>query len=634
MQLLPTRIFLLLLLLCTGNLAIAQLKFSATISPSTIGKDEVAELKLMVENAGSVEQINPPSLQNFIVVSGPNQESGMESINGVTHQYIGITYLLKPKAKGDFTIGEAFAKADGKGLKSNKVKLKVVNEATGNSANRNSPFSSMMQMDAPPQETSYNDFILKKGENVQDKVSKNLFVLATADKTICYVGEPVVVTYKLYTRLKSESNIVKNPSFNGFSVIDLAPPQSGNSYAVEKLNGREYNVYTLRKVQLYPLQSGEFELEIASIENNVHFVKGEYLQRGTVTDVFGDLIPGAVPKEAMVDEKVTIQSKPLSITVKPLPEAGKPASFNGAVGNFTVDVALEKDSLTTDDAGQLRLLLAGNGNFTLLPAPEVAWPAGLEGYEPAVKEGLNRLSVPVSGSKIFDYPFTFAAAGVYTIPSIEFSFFDVASGKYKTVSTKPLTLTVKKGTGKKPVIVADAQRGRRESFFEMIFTNRWMIIVPVALLIIGGLLVWIRFDNKKQAKQAAVARQEIIEEKAAEEQLPVNPLAITEIVLMGNDTRLFYETLNKELHTFLATRLKLAPENISRKTIADGLDQSGIGIADSFAIQQLLDDVRLQLYTPFADDNKREDYYVEAVRLVGILKKTGAAGDSAPGASA
>jgi len=618
MQLRLTTLLFFFFLTGLSNHLLAQAKFTATINPGTIGKDEVAELKLMVENAGTVERINPPSFSSFIVVSGPNQESGMESINGVTRQYIGISYLLKPKYKGDFTIGAAVARADGKDIRSNPVKLKVVNGTTGNSANRNSPFSSMLQFDEPQEQTNYTDFVLKKGENVQDKISKNLFIKVYTDKTSCFIGEPVVVTYKLYTRLKSESNIVKNPSFNGFSVIDLVQPQSAINYAVEKLNGRDYNVYTLRKVQLYPLQAGVAELESAVIENAVHFIKAEYLQSGSATDMFGELIPGALPKDAMLDEMVTIESKPVAITVKPLPEAGKPASFNGAVGNFMVDAVLDKDSLTTDDAGKLKFLLSGDGNLTLIPAPEIAWPAGLEGYEPTVKDGLNKASVPVSGSKIFDYPFTFAAPGTYVIPAVEFGFFDNLSGKYKTVSTKPITVNVKKGTGKKQAIVLTDNRGRKESFFEMIFTKRWMIVVPVALLIIGGLLIWLWADKKKQQKAVPPVPEE------AEVKIPttvmLQPLQQTEQALLHNDVRNFYATLNTELYRFFADKLQLPPEQLGKRAIADGLDKAGVSVVDSFAVQKLLEDISLQLYTPMADENKMQDDYVEAMRLVNLFK--------------
>ena len=232
-------LFTFLLLSINMPALLAQVKFTATISPGTIGKNETAELRLIIENARQVDQIIPPSLRDFIVLSGPNQESGMETNNGVTKQYIGITYVLQPKTKGNFNIGPAIAKADGKILKANNVHLKVTNSTTANSQQpNNSPFSGLSFFDEPQvQETDNKDFILKKGENIQAKIAKNIFIQLTLDKTSCYIGEPVVVTYKLWTRLKAESNITKNPYFNGFSVIDLVQPGSA-AYDIEKQDGK------------------------------------------------------------------------------------------------------------------------------------------------------------------------------------------------------------------------------------------------------------------------------------------------------------------------------------------------------------------------------------------------------------
>ncbi len=570
----------------------------------------------MIENAAKPEQVSPPMLNNFIVINGPVQESGSEEYNGVLRTYVGISYILKPKRTGEFTIASATARADGKVFKSTPIKIKVVNSATGNSAVNTSPFGNFDLFEEPQRPTNYNDFIIKKGETVQDKINRNLFIKMITDKKSCYVGEPVVVTYKLYTRLKSESNISKNPALNGFSVIDLIQPQSGINYSVENFEGRDYNVYILRKAQLYPLQAGQAELEAASVDNNVHFVKEEYLRK---TGDGYEFLPGVTSKDAMFDEKVTVESKPGFIDVKPLPAEGKPATFNGAVGSFLINAVIEKDSFTTDDAGKLRVQLYGEGNITLIPSPEVAWPKGLEGYEPVIKDGLNRLTVPVSGSKIFDFSFTAEKEGTYTIPSIEFSFFDDAVAKYKTISTKPVTVHIKKGTGKKPVMIAE-NKTARESFLDKLFTNRWMIIVPVALLIIIGLLVWTRADKKKQKEKliaAALKQQE--EEKAAADIIPANPLQQSESAFLQNNSRLFYAAIDKELHVFLARQLQLPAETISKKIIAEGLDKLNVGIADNLAVQKLLDDISLQLYTPYADDQKMQACYLEAVRLVNVI---------------
>ena len=204
MIVLSKKIFLICtLLIVVQNISLAQVSFSASISPRVIGKNETAELKLMVENAMQVQQITPPSLKNFIVISGPNRESGMESINGVTKQYIGLTYILKPKTKGSFTIGPATATADGKDLRSNSVTLEVTNKSTGNySPPSLSPFSGFSPFADQEVQSAYKDYVLKKGENVSDKINKNIFIKVEVNKHACYVGEPVIVSYKLYTRLK------------------------------------------------------------------------------------------------------------------------------------------------------------------------------------------------------------------------------------------------------------------------------------------------------------------------------------------------------------------------------------------------------------------------------------------------
>lgn len=462
------------------------------------------------------------------------------------------------------------------------------------------------------QGTNFKDYILKKGENLQQKTNRNIFIKVTASKTSCYVGEPLVATYKLYTRLGNISTIARNPAFNGFSVIDIAEPEIGTSSNIEVLDGREYYSSVIRKVQLYPLQPGAWPLGQAVIESKLRFTREEFIAQ---FDENGkpELIPGTSTATACLDTTAFIGNESFSVTVKPLPAKEQPLSFHGAVGVYRIEALAEKDSFTTDEAGKLRILLSGEGNMTLVPAPEVQFPGGLEAYEPSVKDGLNKLVVPVSGSKIFDYTFTADREGDYTIPSIAFSYFDIDSGRYKTIHTKPVTVHVKKGTGKTPVIDAD-KLNRPQSFAETIFTHRWMIVVPVALLIITGLLVWLWMDKKRQRQKQAV--KESSQQEAAAERLPLHPLLQSELMLLRNEPRAFYEILDKELYAFLAQKLQLPVEAISKRNIAEALDKRGFDAAGNTAMLKLLDDISLQLYTPFADETKMQAHFAEAVWLV------------------
>lgn len=618
----------LLFLFTGGRFAMAQLKFSASVSSPQISKNEFVQLKLTVENAKQVERINPPQFKNFTVVSGPNQESGMTMINGAVKQFIAINYILKPKSPGNFTIAAATAKADGKDLKSNPVSVQVSNTLTSNNSGGSSfssPFPGMDPFaDAAP-ETPFRDNILKKGESAEAKVGKNMFVKVDLDKTSCYIGEPVIATYKLYTRLKSESNLVKNPSFNGFSVIDLQQGDNG-SYHREKVNGRDYNVYIIRKSQLYPLQSGKLELEPAEIENNVYFIKEEYLNRqnNLMDDVLREFEESAIPAEGIENHKVTLQSQPAAVLVKPLPDTNVPAAFKGAVGNFAIQGMLEKNNFTTDDAGKLKIIVSGEGNLQLVNSPEIQWPQGFEAFEPSTSDDFVKTTVPVSGRKIIDYSFTVATPGNYTLPPVKFSYFDPKTGKYKTDSTKPISFNVAKGTGKKTAVVADVKT-EKDSLLNQFIGNRRWVISTVAVLIICGLIIWLTHDKKKEAALAKSKKDAAAVRAAAEEN--INAIAIEEKnwlekvapLLYGEDSSAFYNELNFALKSYLAKKLNLPVETINKKNITEELDKKNIAVNTSIQLQQILNDIELQLYTPFAEKEKMQQLYDETADIIQLL---------------
>ena len=626
-SLLPKIVFF--LLLQTGQSAMAQVKFSATISPGQINKDEYAQLRLVVENAREVQQIVPPALNNFIILSGPNQENGMSMVNGDVTKYIAVSFIIKPKAPGTYTIPSTLAKADGVTYRSNSVSIKVINASSGNNNNNAgggfmSPFNGFDPFGEQPPETPNQDYILRKGENALDKIKKNMLVKVETDKTSCYVGEPIIATYKLYTRLKSESGMTKNPSFNGFSVIDLQQPDN-TSYKTEKLNGKQYNVYTIRKAQLYPLQPGNLELESAEIDNNVHFIKEEYFKRqqDIMGDMFRDFADAAIPPEGVEDHKITLQSTPLTILVKPLPDANKPADFKGAVGNFDISATVTKNNFTTDDASELTVIISGAGNLQLVTAPEVSWPDGVEAFDPKLTDDLYKTTVPVSGRKIISYPFTVTKPGTYNLPAIVFSFFDSKTGQYRSVSTKPQNFTVTKGTGKhQDKVVANATAD--EPFLTKFFKNRWRVVSVVAILVILGLIFWLKREIKKDKQdKLSLANNEKTATAVEAAELVIipqeNPLAPASEHLQSNNGAAFYPVLNQSLRNYLSHKLQILPEDLNKKSISEKMDSKGVRNDITLQLQQLLDEIEWQLYTPFSPNEKMQEIYDRANGLIQLL---------------
>ena len=615
-------LFIGILVICQYHL-FAQAVFKVSIIPESIGKDETATLRLIIDNVKQVEQIKPPALGDFDVISGPNQESGMESINGVTRQYIGITYLLRPKSIGKFLIAGSKAIADGKNLSGNPVTLDVTKNSSGkNSNNVSGGFGGLSSLFEPVAQSSFNDYILKKGENPKQKINKNIFLKVITSKTTCFIGEPIVVTYKLYTRLKSESSVTKNPSFNGFSVIDLMAPGNTN-YSIEQLNGRDYNVYTLRKSQLYPLQAGAVELESAEVDNTIHFIKEEYFknQRNEIEEFFGNLIPSAIPQEGILEEKITLQSKPATINVKPLPESEKPLSFKGAVGKFNFEVTVLKNNFTTDDAGKLTITITGEGNMSLITAPDIIWPKGIEGYDPKTKDQLEKLTVPISGKKIFEYTFTAPKEGIYKIPSIEFSYFDVAQGKYIQLNSTPLSLTISKGSGKKVFNNNTLPKAQADGISLGLSTTIFLISISIAILFSVLAFIWLRKNKKKVTQEIGP----IIDSSTASPLnevktiLPLQPFVLSGEKIIQGDSTEFYNALNNEFRKFLAESLQIPLETISKKTIVREADQQGIAIYTRLQIEQLLDDIEWQLYTPMASGNSMEDMHKRAIDIAAAL---------------
>ena len=604
----------------------AQVSISQEISPAQINKDQYATLKIIVQNSNAIQQITPPSFKNFIVLSGPNQETGMSSVNGAVTRFVALSFILKPRQTGNISIEAATINIAGKMYKTNSTKLVVKNTVSANSPANSmaaNPFANYDPFAAERSSADFTDYVLRKGENVTEKVNKNMQLRLETDKTSCFVGEPIVATYKLFTRLKSESKLTQNPSFNGFSVIDLTRPDISD-YTKQKLNGREYNVYTIRKAQLYPLQPGNIELEEAELENNIQFIKDDYVNKRNNDDygLFDDFADAMIPPEGMVNQTVNLKSKPVTILVKPLPEANKPTSFTGAVGDFSIEAQLQKLSFPANESGKLVVKISGIGNMQLLTAPVFEWPAGIDPYDPETSENLDKLSVPVSGNKTFEYNFSVNAPGNYAIPAIRFSYFDPNTAAYKTVTSKDISFTVTKATG--PVNLASAPVGNKEktSGINKIFNNRWWIIEFIAVVMMIGLIIWVRKDKRSATKviEAEEVNNEvnaklntIIEASTINQQ---NPLLKTEECLYRDNCTGFYSLLNTELKNYLATRFSVETAQINTKNIAAIMDIKNISNETALQVQQLFQEIEWQLYTPFERNERMNELYHNAHDII------------------
>lgn len=286
---------------------------------------------------------------------------------------------------------------------------------------------------------------LGPGENADEKIRKNFFLRADVSKNECYVGEPLMAVFKAYSRLDANSQVLKRPSLSGFSVIEMVDAYN-NQPSIERYNGQNYFVHLIRKVQLFPLQAGSFTIEPAEVESVIHLRKtpGRSKSLKNIRDLFRKR-----DGSTSLDKQVVFQSPSLNIQVNPLPEKNQPEDYAGAVGSFAINMQMNDTSVEAREPAIVKLIIRGSGNFPLVTEPRVNWPSSAEISGPSVAEQVNKYEYPLAGIKTYQFSIEHRDTGTFTIPPVQFSYFDPGSKSYKTAQSRELVYTVVPATGAK-----------------------------------------------------------------------------------------------------------------------------------------------------------------------------------------
>ncbi|HYC28455.1 MAG TPA: BatD family protein, partial [Chitinophagaceae bacterium] len=436
---------------------------------------------------------------------------------------------------------------------------------------------------------------------IVEKIKKNLFVRVEVDKKSCYVNEPIVATYKLYSRLRSESRVVKRPSYNGFSLYDMVEPDADNP-TIETYKGRQYNVHIIRKSQLFPLQAGKYTLEPVEVENTVHFIKASSEQ-----DTYLEEIPD--PFAETVDQTLTLASEPVDITVKPLP-APAPASYDGAVGNFTVETSLKDPITKTGESSTLLVKIKGKGNIPMITAPSINWPNSFDVYDPTAKEEVHPEVAPLTGEKTFEFTFTPKDTGKVQIPGINFSFFDPASRSYKTDSTRAIALRILPGI-KKPAKQKRSDSNDAHTIYPG--TNAWWIIggILATILIWIGLMMAIKRHNRSIGKTTVKPQPVPV--------IPVikpDPLDKARRMVSVSNSGHFIKEVESVTWNEVGEKLNIPHVSLNQPQVISALQSRG---ADEDTIQlfkQLMHDLEYALYIPGQSTDDLQDILNKAERFL------------------
>lgn len=605
-----------------------NISFRTVVNEKKIGMDDLLQVDYMLDNAGQPDQLLPPVFKGFVVTG---QLNSMETVwnNRRPRPAFRFSFNLKPLRTGVFIIPGATVTINGASFSSNSVQVEVVKGSVSSHPGGNSIIVPPSPFDIVRPKTDAADMILRPGENVQEKIKKGLFLKVEASKKEVYLGEAVVASYKLYSVLNSNSTVFKRPSFSGASVIDMVDPESPEAVN-ENYNGKPFKVYYLRMAQLFPLQTGEIQLESMEVTNTVHFLKEEFArQRGG--DLLHDLIRDFLNEnlsEGTEDHKVTFLSEPVTIKVKPLPEAGKPQNFSGAVGKFSIRAELDRPEAGAGDAFQLRLSIEGAGNLPLISAPEVNWPQGVDGYEPVSRSDINKTVAPVSGTLVFEYTFTAGQKGEYAIPPINFSYFDPAKGSYQTISSDSLQFTVTNALPVKP-IPESLRKKSTLNISAFLKSTLAKIMIGLAALGLVALLVFL-FRKKKKSPPPIDTTEQPVEEtplRAAIENAEPAPAILQEVSWATAEARLrradhsgFYKELQQVLWRFFTAKLKLSSTEMNKQVLWEKLTALQVPAFQVNQLMALLNECELSLYTPLHEESDMRIALENGKRIVEELR--------------
>jgi BatD DUF11 like domain len=526
----------------------AQLTFKTIVTQKLVTVGESFQVQYVLEDIKKDVEFSLPIFKEFRVVSGPYTYSGLVNSINTSNSVKNIVFTLVATKPGRHIIPGAAVKVNDKLLKSGNVIIKVISQkdAFENSAKQE-------------RDEDISEYFLRPGEDPYIKMKRNLFMKVLVDKTSCYVGQPVVATFKLYSRVESKSDIVKNPGFYGFTVYDIIN-LSDNISTTETVGGRPFDVHTIRSVQLYPLQAGIFTIDAMEVMNKCEFSKSavnKKTEQEIVEGVFEENKRSLLKTNTVIYEN-NISTEKITINVKPYPVEKKPVAFNGATGNFFIRAVVEKNKLAKNEEGALIITIDGKGNFTQLSVPAVQWPEGLETFDAVIKDSLDKRLAPLKGSRTFRFPFVANKAGSYSIPAISFTFFDPDSNRYKTLSASPPGITISNEEIKKlpknefPEInkraLMPADKNENNSIW--LYGGIFLVVLLIILL-----------QLRKTKKEDIVKEQVPAETKS--------PVLIEELLqpaqfsLVANDGR-FYSLLQKSIWDHLGMKLKLSGSKMNK----------------------------------------------------------------------
>lgn len=602
-------IFLLFTILAAWQVKAAdKVRFVAEAADVVVSGDQVR--LVFTVNSQDIKDFRAPSIKGFDVLMGPSrsQQSSIQIINGkrTSNSSTAFTYILLAGNPGTYTIPAASVEVNGEKVFSNAISIKVLpqDQTSGNSGNNGGGSASSSRSQAAGSRISAND----------------LFITATASKTTVHEQEAILLTYKVYTVVNLRQLYGKMPDLKGFHTQEVELPQQ-KTFTLEHYKGRNYNTTVWSQYVLFPQQTGK--LEIPSITFD-----GVVAQQTVSDDPFDAFFNGG----GYVEVKKKITTPKVVINVQPLPV--KPAGFSGAVGEFKLASSINATDVKTNDAVTIKLTLSGTGNMKLIGTPEVKFPQDFEIYDPKVTDDYKLTNSGLTGTKTFEYLAIPRHAGNFTIPAVEFTYFDLKSNSYKTLKTEAYNLKVAKGQGNADQVISDftnkesvkmlgkdirfiklgdsSLRPKGDFFFGTV-GYYLCYLIPLLLFVVFAVIY-----RQKALENANVAK---VKTKKANK-VATRRMKLAGKLLAENKKNEFYDEVLKALWGYISDKLSIPVSQLSKDNIEAELTNYGVQEALIAEFIGVLNECEYARYAPGNENEAMDKVYSASVEVISKMENS------------
>ncbi len=605
-------VFLLFVLLAVTSVHVYADNVTFTASaPKAVVKGEQFRLSYTVTTQ-KVKDFRAPSFDGFEVLMGPNEsrQSSTQFINGeiTSTSSIVYTYILMATEEGEVKVPGATVVAEGETKTSNVLTIKVLPPDRTTNGTTQSP---------------QRQGIASSSTNNRQISDKDLFITTTVNKANVYEQEAILLTYKVYFLVNLRELDIKMPDLKGFHTQEVEL-QRGQP-TLEHYNGRNYQTIVWSQYVLFPQQSGK--LEVPSID----FDATVAVRTQRSMDPFDMFFNGGT---GYVDVRKTISTPKLTVNVSPLP-TGKPASFSGGVGDFAIKSSISTTELKANEAVTLKLEISGTGNMKLISTPEVDFPQDFETYDPKEENKYSLTRNGLSGKKVIEYLAIPRHAGTFTIPSVEFSYFDLKSKSYKTLTTESYELNVAKGEGGSSEQVMSSYSNKEDvkligqdiryiKMGEVALHTKgnglfgtWQYylcyIVPLFILAIAVIIY-----RKRAIENANVSK---IRTKNANK-VAVKRLKLASKLMTENKQEAFYEEVLKASWGYISDKMnipvaQLSKDNVEQELVNHHVDK---GLTDDFI--KILNECEFARYAPTSVAGGMEQVYASAIEVISKMENS------------